>query len=82
VAEAFLDHLQVCAAMEEPGGVRVPKMLGLVSCLYLGGRHGRLPHVLAEPVARDVPIGVDKPGTPRSILAPLGGQVAGGWLAT
>jgi hypothetical protein len=61
VAEAFLYYLDVRAAGQQPGSVRVPEVVdpGTVEASLLAGR---IPDLAAEPVGRDVPVGFPGPG--------------------
>ena len=76
MAETLLDHLQVSATGQEPGRVRVAQVMDPQP-----GEPGRVtrrvPHLTAEPVGRDVPVGVPGPGRAGTVLAgcPPGGAV-------
>jgi hypothetical protein len=55
--------------VEQPRRVRVPQVPGLHGHVDLGRFQRGLPCVLAEPVAGDVPVGVDGPRAARGVLA-------------
>src|SRR5881392_1988172 len=69
VTEAFLDHLQVCAAGKQPGGMRVTQTVRSDVEAELGLLLGRLPHVAPKPVASDVPVRIHGSHMPRLIFA-------------
>src|SRR6516164_3652180 len=78
VAEALLDHLQVGATGQEPGLVRVAQVMHPQPS-EPGRFTRRVPHLTAEPVGRDVPVGFPGPWRAGTVLAARtpGGPVAG-----
>jgi hypothetical protein len=42
----------------------------------LGGLYGRIPHLLAEPITRDMPIGIQQTPGPRLVLLPAARRIA------
>jgi hypothetical protein len=78
VTTAFLDDLQVGATGEEPGRMSMTQVMnpepgepGRLAC--------RVPHLVAEPVGRDVPVGLPDAKGARTVLTSSspGGSVAG-----
>jgi hypothetical protein len=81
VAEAVFDGLQVCAAGQKPGGVRVAQVVHARTGVQLRGGAGRRPDLGAPPVTRQVPVAVDDrshaAGCVEPVLAapgPVGGE--------
>jgi hypothetical protein len=56
VAESFSDGLQVCAALEEPGGVRVTQVVDAGAVGNARGGEVRFPNAPTEPVTGKVPL--------------------------
>src|SRR6266496_4855668 len=84
MAHPFLDDLQIGAAMQEPGGVTVTQVVHAYAETEVRRVLRGLPHVLTEPAAWDVTIGVDSSRHARAVLArrsPLGAVDGVGVLA-
>jgi hypothetical protein len=69
VAHPLLDHLQVCAAGEQPWGVRVTEIVGAHTLFDTGGLKCGEPNGPTEPVAGHVAVRVSQPRVPGLILA-------------
>jgi hypothetical protein len=79
VAEAFLHHLKVSTAGEEPGGMGVAEVMDSGRPSEVGSVSGGVPAMLAEPVGGDVRVGVDNAGPARVVFAfGLGAGAVGG----
>src|SRR5262249_48041660 len=71
VAEAFLHHLQIGAASEQPGRMSVPEVVNPDTLVDLRCDERGLPYALAEPSAWNVTVGVEVPPGSRVVL-PVG----------
>ena len=79
MAESVLDHLQVGAAGEEPGGVRVAQVVGAPGTSVPPASECGAPDLQPEPVAGNVAVGVHRPWPARGGLARRHGAEPGRW---
>jgi hypothetical protein len=71
MSEPLFHDLQVRAAGEQPGGMRVPEVVQTWSGVQMGVVARAQPRVVAKPVPRQMPIGVASAHTSRLVEAAL-----------